>query len=262
MTEMLKPAEGVTLDVDRFFGIVRAEQNLAPAFARALVVDRDLLERLDEAGKLTPEQDTWYNMESYLVDCEWPCPDFEIFEALGATNPERLLSFDWTGFGPMSWSRSSYFTFGFLGYDIAFSLDEAEGYPVQLLELAGGADFERAAAAAVLAELTGSESFGLPSRIENHVPGLISVEDVARAVGRRLEADDAWANLRALFVDEALYGSPVEMSLARLRTALSSIVPQTGESRPSESEGEEVPITEEDKVRLLVTYMERRYVER
>ena len=261
MTDLLRPVEGVVVDVDRFMEIVHSERNLAPAFGKALEVDQELFERLYLEDELTPEQEKWYGMDLYQVDCEWPCPVFEIFGALGATDPESLLSFVWTSFGPISWSRSSCLTRGLLGYDVAFSLDEAEGYPVLLLQKTGQPGFEQAAAAALCAELAASESFGLPSLIENHVPGLIPKSDVAAAVHRRLEADDAWVALRALIIDEALYEGPVEMSRARLRSALSRIDPESGELLPDPEEGKAVPIVQEDKQRLLASYMERHYSE-
>jgi hypothetical protein len=246
----------VTIDLPRLIDVARRSHNLAHAFVQAITVDDELLETLRETDDLDERYDALDDGYATADGLEYPSHE-AVFALLGTTSVP-LLTFVWGACGPMSSSTSYCLVIDIAGYDLVFRHDEFEGYPVQLVRPTGGSSMARDVTQAVCGELSDPAAFDPPTEITNHSPSLLGRGAVAQAIHALIDRRDGWVDLRSEIINDVLYPDHLQKSSGLLREALA----RHGEDehwRDGPQDDEE--ITQQEKARLLATFMEQRYRE-
>jgi hypothetical protein len=246
----------VTIDLPRLIDLAKRSRNLAHALVQAITVDDELLETLRETDDLHERYDALDDCYATADGLEYP--SHEAVFALSGRTSVPLLTLVWDACGPMSSSTDYYLVTDLAGYDLVFRHDESEGYPVQLVRPTGGSALARGVTQAVCAELSDPAVFDPPTEITNHSPSLLGRDAVAHAIHALIDRRDGWDELRGEIIDDVLYPDHLQKSSGLLREALAR---QCGDEPWRDSPEDDEEITQQEKARLLATFMEQRYRE-
>jgi hypothetical protein len=246
----------VSIDLPRLIDVAKSSHNLARAFVQAITVDEDLLETLRQTDDLDERYDALDDCYVSADGLEYPSHE-AVFALIDRTSVP-LLTLGWDAFGPMSSSTSYHLVTDVAGHDLVFRHDEFEGYPVQLIRPKSDSSLARDVTQAVCTELSDPAVFDPPTEIINHSPSLLGRGAVAHALYALIDRREGWHDLRGEIINDVLYPDHLQKSSGLLREALA----RHGEDehwRDGPQDDEE--ITQQEKARLLATFMEQRYRE-
>jgi hypothetical protein len=179
----------------------------------------------------------------------------------GRWNLSGLVSFEWLGLGPVTWSAGIEMLD--LGVPRAFMCVFLEASPwqaVAALEPKDGPDLVAYFFREVLVGRYGVELFGsLPTSTENHRADLLSAEAVRTAYMEWMEWAEkntyaSWTGLRDHIIDRALEPDHLKRSMELMKN-FGEIVARIREGQ------KEDPLTAEDKQRILDNYLSGAYTE-
>jgi len=241
----------VTIDEAKLIEVAERERNLGPAFTECITILPDPNE--NSPTELDDLFDLWCTEmgEEFIVHSDMK-------ELLGCEY-KQFLNLIWYGFGPISFHQTYWLGRNMAGHDILFRDDETQGYPIVFLRKAGQGDPVADSVQAIMEELGDPEIYELPAELENYAPDLIKLEDVAHAVYRRLEKDNAWAEVRRNVVNDLVYPDHLSKCLGLFKEFTTTAKQKGLEAALEEQrhEDDDEVITEEEKARLVLSYLEK-----
>ncbi len=265
MDEIDREQQLVTIDLGRLIAVARRLRNLAPAFDRAVARNREAEERLQD------EWSGWEDTYEYGSGERYLDPD-QVFGLVDRT-PTGLLSLVWNWCGPCSSDVSYYAVEDVAGWNIVYRSDDdgLDGLPIVAMARVTTERLQETIVRGLRRELGDPQLFNIPDWIELYDADLFPV--VARALWQCFETGNQWPALRREIVEDTLYPDHLNRCMTELKAFVhAGSAGETPEERfqlagewldrqrDPASDGPEVPITEQDKVRLLEEYLRRKLV--
>ncbi len=267
MDEIDREQQLVTIDLGRLIAVARRLRNLAPAFDRA-VGNRAVARNREAEERLEGE---WIDTHEYGSGERYLDPD-QVFGLVDRT-PTSLLSLVWNWCGPCSSDVSYYAVEDVAGWNIVYrSADDGlDGLPIVAMARVTTERLQETIVRGLRRELGDPQLFNIPDWIELYDADLFPV--VARALWQCFETGNQWPALRREIVEDTLYPDHLNRCMTELKAFVhAGSAGETPEERfqlagewmdrqrDPASDGPEVPITEQDKVRLLEEYLRRKLV--